>query len=518
MTQNSTQQTFDLAVRRHQSGQLPDAERLYRQVLAEHPNHAGAIHHLGLIALQTGRKNVAIQFIRQAIALQPGYAEAHCNLGNALRESGRPDEAALAYQKAIELKSNFPEAHNNLANVLADQGQFDEAIEEYRCAVALRPAYAQARNSLGNALRNKGRFDEAIAEIRQAISIDPNNPDAFSGLGNVFRDTGQLNEAISAYSQAIALRPAMPEAHNNLGAALKESGQLDKAIAAFREAISLRPNYAKAYSNLGSALKDEGLFPEAIEAFRHAISIDPAYTDAHSNLVYAMQFDAAYSPHAIAGELRRWNHRHAAPLRKFIRPHSNDRSPERPLRIGYVSADFRDHVVGRNLLPLFRNHDRREFEITCYAQVLRPDAITRDFQKTAREWRNIVGVSDEKLAEQIRADRIDILVDLSLHMAGNRLLVFARKPAPIQITFGGYPGGTGLETMDYRLTDPQLDPPGETESLYVEKSVRLPDSFWCYDPEAMGAPVDAAGPLPALQNGFVTFGCPSRRGSRRGHI
>ena len=244
---------------------------------------------------------------------------------------------------------------------------------------------------------------------------------------------------------------------------------------------------------------------EAITAYRQALTLDPKLPLVHSNLVYTLHFHPGYNAQAIAEEHRRWNQQHAEPLTRFIQPHANDRDPERRLRVGYVSPDFRDHVVGRNLLPLFRQHDRTQFDITCYAHNSRPDAITGQFQQHADAWRDIVGLSDEQAAQLIRHDRIDILVDLSLHMAQNRLLIFARKPAPVQVTFAGYPASTGLTTIDYRLSDPYLDPPGMDESVYSEQTIRLPDSFWCYDPlEGREIPVNS---LPALETGVVTFGC-----------
>ncbi|HMD52957.1 MAG TPA: hypothetical protein VKJ65_00200, partial [Phycisphaerae bacterium] len=199
-----------------------------------------------------------------------------------------------------------------------------------------------------------------------------------------------------------------------------------------------------------------------------------------------------------------WNALYAAPLRRFIQPHPNDRNPDRRLRIGYVSPDFRQHVVGRNLLPLLQRHDRANFEIFCYSNVIHADSMTEKLRSHADQWRNITDQTDQSAAQMIRNDRIDILVDMSLHMAGNRLLIFAAKPAPVQATFMGYPGSTGLETVDYRLTDPYLDPPGMFDAFYSEKSIRLPETFWCYDPLAEEASVNE---LPALKNNYITFGC-----------
>jgi protein O-GlcNAc transferase len=471
MAQLMIQQAFDLARRHQQAGRLQEAERLYRQVLSQHPAHIDSMHNLALVARRIGQNDVAVDLLRRVIALRPNLPEVHCNLGNALKDTGRFDEAIAAYRQAIALKPSLPEAHNNLANALKDQGHLDEAISAYRQAVALRPGYAEAHNNLGNALRDQGRLDEAVV----------------------------------AYRQAIALRPNLPEAYNNLGNALKDQGQLDEAIDAYRQAIALRPDYAEAHNNLGSALRDQGRLDEVIAACRQAIALKPDYTEAHSRLLFTLRYHAGYDAAAIAEEQRRWNRQHAQPVRRFVVPHRNDRSPDRHLRIGYVSPDFRNHVVGRNLLPLFRQHDRRQFEIIGYAQVLRPDAMTRLFQQSADGWRGIVGLSDEQVAEQIRADRIDLLVDLALHTPDNRLLVFARKPAPVQVTFAGYPGSTGLSTIDYRLSDPYLDPPGMDESIYSEQTIRLPDSFWCYDP--LQDREISVNSLPALERGVVTFGC-----------
>jgi predicted O-linked N-acetylglucosamine transferase (SPINDLY family) len=206
----------------------------------------------------------------------------------------------------------------------------------------------------------------------------------------------------------------------------------------------------------------------------------------------------------IHEENRRWNHQIAEPLKKVIQPHVNDRDPNRRLRIGYVSPDFRQHVIGQNLVPLLREHDHGQVEIFCYSNVVRADALTEQLRRYADVWRSVVGLSDSQAVELIRQDRIDVLVDLTLHTASNRLAVFARKPAPVQATFAGYPGSTGLDTIDYRLTDPYLDPPGLDDAYYSERSFHLPDTFWCYDPLTDEPAVHVP---PCLEKGFVTFGC-----------
>ena len=506
MPQLTIQQAFDLALRHHQAGRLQKAEQIYRQILAQEPKHADALHLLGVIAHQGGHHDLAVDLIRQALALKPHYPEACANLGAALRAQGQLDEAIAACRQAVALQPQDAVAHCNLGAALYDQGQLDAAVAAYRQALALNPGYPEAHYNLGVALMDLGQLAAAIAAYRQALALQPGNPIAHNNLGNALKDQGQLDASIAAFRLALALNPNYPEAHYNLGTALSVQGQLDAAIAAYRQALALQPHLPQAHNNLGNALKDQGQLDAALAAYRQALALEPDNARTHSNLVYTLHFHPACDTQTIAQELHRWNLRHAEPLRQFIQPHANDRSPERRLRVGYVSPDFRDHVVGRNIMPLFKHMDREHFEVFCYADVAVPDPLTEEFRRRAAGFHVVTALSDAALAERIRADGIDILVDLALHMAGNRLPVFARKPAPVQVTFAGYPGTTGLDTIDYRLTDPYLDPPEPgVDEAYTEKSLRLPATFWCYDPLDDAPP--NVGPLPALANGFVTFGC-----------
>jgi predicted O-linked N-acetylglucosamine transferase (SPINDLY family) len=311
-----------------------------------------------------------------------------------------------------------------------------------------------------------------------------------------------LDEAIAAHRMAIGLKPEFAEAQNDLGVALKDKGQLDEAIGAYRHAIALKPNFAEAHSNLGNALKDLGRLDEAVAAYRQAISLRPGFSIARSGLLYLLNFHTAYDAQAVAEETDRWNRQHAHPLRKFIQPHANDRSPDRRLRLGYVSADFCGHASALFIDPLLRHHDHQKFEVFCYAQMVRSDWVTRRMQTYADHWLDTRPWTDEQLAQHIRDDRIDILVDLKLHTADNRLLVFARKPAPIQVSWLGYPGSTGLETIDYRLTDPYLEPTGQT-NMFPDRPYHLPNCFWCYDPMSQQPQVNS---LPAIAAGHITFG------------
>jgi predicted O-linked N-acetylglucosamine transferase (SPINDLY family) len=482
----------------------PDrAMAAYREAIALNPGYAEAHSNLGNALKDKNRLDEAIAAHREAIALNPGYAEAHNNLGNALKEKNRFEEAIAAYREAIALRPDYAQAHSNLGIALAGMGQPDEAIAAYRRAIVFKPDFHEAHYNLGNALKDKGQFQEAIAAYRRVLALRPNLVEVHSNLGIALRNTGQLEEAMAAYRRAITLRPDSPEAHNNLANALKDKDRFDEAIAAYRQSITLKPDFHEAYSNLGSALAGLGQLDAAIAAHRQAITLKPDSHEAHGNLVFCLNYHPAMAPSAIAGEHRRWGQRHAGPLRKFIQPHANHRTPDRRLRIGYVSPDFREHAVAFFLGGLLENHDPTEVEVFCYSDVAKPDAVTARIQQAADHWRTITGLPDAEVAELVRRDGIDILVDLAGHTANNRLLVFARKPAPVQVTWLGYPNTSGMDTIDYRITDAFADPPGATEELHSEQLKRLNRSAWCYRPDRDSP---AASSPPFQEAGHITFG------------
>ncbi len=466
----TTDQALQTALEHHQAGRLAEAEVLYRQVLIHCPTHAGVLHLLGVLAGQAGQTDASIDLIGRAIAIDPVVAEYHGDLAESYRRSG----------------------------------QWEQALASLRRAIALNPGAADAHNHLGIALSALGQIDEARAAFGQALQLRPDFAEAHHNLGSALRQGGQFNESIAAYKRAVELKPDYTEAHRNLGDVLYGLKRFDEAMAAYRCALAIEPDQPEVYGKLGNYLANRGRLDEALACLRKAVELQPDRPGRASNLLYSLQFYADHDAQAILAEHRRWNARFAAPLAAAVLPHTNDARPDRRLRIGYVSPDFRSHVVGHNLRPLFREHDHRQFEVVCYADVDRPDALTARFQEQADLWRNVLGRTDEEVARLIREDRVDILVDLSLHMDRNRLLVFARKPAPVQVTFAGYPGTTGLSAIDYRFTDPGLDPPGTGDADYAEETFRLPESFWCYDPLGDEPSVNK---LPALAKGYVTFGC-----------
>ena len=416
---------------------------------------------------------------------------------------GRLREASELYRQILAVRPDHADTLRMLGLAAQQLGQTAAAVELLSRAARLQPRSAQFHADLATALKAMGRLDDAADAFRRAIELRSGWAEACNDLGNVLTDSKKLDEAVAAYRQALALRPDFAEAWNNLGNAQRNSGQLDESIAAYRQALALRPDLAEAHANLGNALKDTGEIDEALASYRRAAQLKPDARIAAS-LLYALHLHPDYDSDRIYQEHVRWNEAYARPLAREAVRHECDRRPDRRLRIGYVSCDFNEHPVGRFLLPLLSNHDHEQFEVFCYSDTRRHDAVTERLAGCADTWRDTRGLSDEQLAQLVRDDRIDILVDLIMHASGSRLLAFARKPAPVQVTYLAYCSTTGLETMDYRLTDPYLNPDDHGDQYYSERSVRLPHTYWCYAPPEQAGPVS---PLPALGVGHITFGC-----------
>jgi predicted O-linked N-acetylglucosamine transferase (SPINDLY family) len=422
-------------------------------------------------------------------------------LGVSLQIQGK--EGLIPLQKAAELLPDDAEVHSNLGNALQDLGQLDSAVASFRRALSIKPDYADTLYNLGNALQAQGKLDSAVACYHQARSINPDDIKVYSNLGLALHAQGKQDAAVESFHHALLLKPDYAEAHNNLGNALKDQGKLDEAVGHFHKALLFKQNFAEAHNNLGNAFKDQGRLDEAIEHYRKALAINPDYVEAHSNLLFVLNVHANLSSEDIFRAALKYEALIGAPLRPTWPMHSNDRNPDRRLRIGYVSPDFRRHAVAFFAEPIFANHDKSQVEIFCYAEILREDETTARFRRMADHWHSTVGLSDDAAANMIREHQIDILIDLAGHTAHNRLPVFARKPAPIQLTYLGYPGTTGLSAMDYRITDHYADPDGTADAFYSERLLRLPDSLCCYRPSA---DMQGASPLPALARGYLTFG------------
>jgi predicted O-linked N-acetylglucosamine transferase (SPINDLY family) len=328
--------------------------------------------------------------------------------------------------------------------------------------------------------------------------------EGLAALAETLRLGGRTEDSAAWFRIALKLDPAIATAHLALGAMHADAGHFDEAVADFRRALELDQNLHDARSYLAAALSESGRRDEAEALYRQAIALRPDDANAHSALIFNLMFWPNVTAQDILAEARAWNARHARPLAAEARPHENDRSPERRLRIGYVSPDFKTHVLALFTIPLLAHHDHEQFEIYCYSSADKPDHLTQRIRGYADVFRDVASLDDAALAEVIRQDRIDILVDITMHMTDRRLLCYARRPAPVQLCWLAYPGTTGLETLDYRVSDPFLDPPDASTDVYSEETLRLPDTFWCYDP--LTAEPDVS-PLPALTTGRVTFGC-----------
>ena len=485
---------------------LPDAVASYLQVLSLQPDLAEAHNNLANVLRQQGKFDEAVAHCHQALRARPAFAEAENNLASAFLERGNANEAIVHFRQALQIRPNYAEAHCNLGLALASSGQLDEAMAHYRQALRLNPQSAEAHNNLATALVTKGDPAEAETHCRQALRIRPDYPEAFNNLGNALQDQRKLAAAEDCYRHALRLQPHSAEACYNLGNVLRESGKLEEAGAWFQHALRLRPHFGFAHNNLGNVLLKQGWPDLALASFGEALRDQPDLVMAQSNYLFCLNYNPKGDADEVFAEHRGWGERLEAKCdsqRKVLgAQHANDRDPQRRLRIGYVSPDLRYHALVRYLEPVLAHHDPEQVEVHCYAEVAFADDVTKRLQKLAHGWCWTSRLSDTEAAERIRKDRIDILVDLAGHTAGNRLGIFALKPAPVQATWMGYLNTTGLKAVDYRLTDDILDPPGQP-ARGTEELVRLPTGMCCF---ATLADAPAVTPLPALRRGYVTFG------------
>jgi predicted O-linked N-acetylglucosamine transferase (SPINDLY family) len=468
-----------------------------------------------LAALRTGlRQRVAASPLCDAPGLARQIEAAYRMLWDEWRTR---DEAALRrlyaegdLPAAAALAQHFLQEHatsavaNHVLGLLAyREGRLGDADAHLQAAVARDPGTAELHANHAAILRKLGRLAEAETAARAALQLDPGCVGAHNNLGNLLRDAGRFDESAVCFRAAISLAPGFADAWVNLAWVLALAGHAQQAEEASRQAIACEPKNADAHNNLGLALMRQGRLVEAEAALRDALALRPDFALPHSNILFCLNYRPDASAEEIFAEYRRWDHVHARPLLTAQPNFDLDRSPDRRLRIGYVSPDFRQHAVALFAEPLLAAHDRSVVEVHCYGEVPAPDAVTQRLRELADHWHSTVGLSDAELAEQIRRDRIDVLVDLAGHTAGNRLLAFARRPAPIQVEWLlGHGYSSGLSAMDAFLADAALAPPG-AERLFSERLVRLSRIPLAYAPPDEMPDV---APLPASANGHITFG------------
>ena len=454
------------AVAHHRAGRLEAAEHAYRAALDAAPRNALVFGLFGDVLQGLGKDAAAEAAYRDALRLDPNLAIVQMNLALVLRRQHRLEDALGALRAATSSDPKLPEVHLNLGLVLYELGRPDAAITAYRAALALRPDYAEAYLNLGSALHRAGRSPEAKIAYRSALSIRPDYAEALYSLGATLFDEGDLDGAAAAYRHTLAVTPSHEGARNNLAFVLQVLGRGAEAVELYRRGMA------------------DGPHPETAARYRFLSTLYDPDADLDLDARFAAQREAA--------------DRFAHPFDERT-TYANVRDPERRLRIGYLSSDFRDHPVGRNVEPLLAHRDRERFEIFAYADVAAPDRMTARYEGLVDVWRRVSGVSDEETAARIREDRIDILVVLAAHFDRNRPLVCAYRPAPVQVSFHDLIT-TGLEAVDYFIADRTVYPAGAAER-FVERVIRLP-SIYVHAPLA-DAPVT---PLPSLGTNVVTFG------------
>jgi predicted O-linked N-acetylglucosamine transferase (SPINDLY family) len=435
-------------------------------VIELQPDNLNARNHLAIVHLRAGRTDDAIAEWQAAMKIRDDDLAIIDNLAGALAQTGRLVEATELAQRAIRLAPNRPESYSTLGNLHVMRVQYDEALAAYGKAVALAPDFADAWANMGVALQRAVRLDEAIQACRRALDANPSHAGALRTLGMI------------AYLMQ----------------------RYDDAVAHWTKAVELNPNDADALSDLAGAYVGRSELALSLETYRRSLALRPNHAETRSRYLVTLHADPTQSPRQIAAEHFRFGELHDSRLPPPA--FANSRDPERVIRVGYLAPYFYRHAVATFIRGIFRCHNHERFRIVGYSDTYMPDDWTAYVRAQADEWHDVAHLTDAELAEKIRGDGVDILVDLSGHLAKNRLFTFAQRAAPIQVTYIAYQNTTGLRSMDYRITDRIADPVGKTDELHTEKLLRLP-CFFVYEPPQ---DVDPVSPLPALSRGHVTFG------------
>lgn len=511
----------------------------FRQALALRDDFAAAHYNLGVSLQQLGALPDALDSYSRAVALNPHLSEAYNNMGIVCRDLNSIENAVACYQAALEIRPSFAEALNNLGGAYHDQMHYTDAISQFEHALSLQPDYDEAYLNLGGSYLANRQHREALLCLQQAIHLKPDYAEAQGMLAQVYGEMGQheqalalcakiselwpdsaavqfnlgtalgflqrRHEAAEAFRQAIARKPEFTAAYNSLGELYRLEGRYEDALQQYATALELRPDFAAAHNNLALVFKDQGKLDDARLHFERAIELAPDCAIFYHNLLLTMQYSPNISKQALFDLHLRFGKQFEPELLAQRLPHLNARTPSKRLKIGYVSGDFRRHAVSCFIEAVLAEHDKSAVELYCYYNNNVEDAVTRRIKATADHWLPCNALSDEQLAQRIRDDGIDILIDLSGHTAHNRLLVFGHKPAPVQASYLGYAATTGLTAIDYRITDLYAEPPGECDRLSTERLWRLPDTVSCYAVQP-GGPAVIDHP-PRDDNGHITFGC-----------
>lgn len=485
--------------------QFGAAERSFQQALeldVPAAELARAHNGLGNVSRQRGDLAGAIDRYEMAIELNPHFGDPHYGLGELYRAQGRSEIAIQSLRRAVEVDPQHLLAPIQLGKILSERGQVPEAITTYQRALAIDRNLGEVQKSLGALFGQQRDYESAIQHLQRSTLLAPGDAETFYNLGLALEHAERLKEAAAAYREAVRVNPDFLVAHNSLGLTYLAMDRFGDALDSFQRSLSIDPSNLSAYNSSGLALLKQGRVRESLKYCHLARGLEGERGLTYINELLTRLYLPENSPEETYAVACDWAEKFTPNTSQYDFS-TRDLVPERRLRIGYISPDFRNHAVARFVTPIFANHDRDAFEVFCFAEVKKPDSITQSLQQLAHSWSSTVGRSDAEIAEEIYHTRIDILVDLGGHTNNSRTSIFGFKPAPIQITHIGYPNTTGLATMDYRLTDSIADPVGQGDDYYTEALVRLSNCFLCFDPLVEAPSVST---LPALTKGYVTFG------------
>ena len=494
---------YNMAALLQGQDRLEEALAWYERTLVLDPDDTATLNNLGVLLRAQGKVDKAESVYLKLLAHVPNHPKALFNLGSLLWDQERFEEAEASFRAALSINPDYPEALLGLGRTCRETDRLAEACKAYTRAVRIRPDSAEAHFNLGNIHKDLGRFEDAATSYQQALEINPDYAQAFCNLGSAFREMGRADTAMACYRRALDSDPDFAEVYNNMSILHTEQGRIGEAIFCCKSAQALRADFAESYNNLAQALKYSGKVKESITWYERSLALAPETAFVHSNFLYALSYLEDMSPEAVTRAHHHWAKCHGASITDRFQDHSNTADPGRRFRVGYVSPDFRKHPVATFIEPVLAEHDRSAMEVICFSEVRRKDAVTRRLRRLADRWFDTAGITDQRLAGMIQTAGVDILVDLAGHTAGNRMPLFSLRPAPIQVTYLGYPNTTGLSTVDYRITDAWADPPGQTEDWHTEDLVRLDHGFLCYTPPEAAPEV---GPPPHRETGSVTFG------------
>jgi len=462
-------EAIQIALQHVKSGDLQQAEKLLIEILKTQPNNATAITTLGIVSYYLKNYDSAIEYGKRALYFSPTNAYIYYTLGNAFSEKKQFYKAISCYQRALELNPN-------------DSKLF---------------------YSLGLAFKYRGKLEEAKSCFNEALRLNPNLVDAYINLGVIFNEKRNFVESTDYFEKALQLDPTNSFAYHGIAHNLFEINQFQEAIKYYEKSLNLFPNNADVYNNIGIILMTQGKLDEAKKYFKHALKLKPDELRPYANILMMMNYNSDYDAKRIFSEHVQFAKHFCDPLYPTTHLYTNKRTPNRRLKVGYVSPDFRRHPVACFIEPVIKVHSNEYFDVYCYSNSKIRDQVTERIQRYADHWRDITEITDEEASGLIRVDEIDILVDLAGYTGDNRVQLFARKPAPIQVSWIGYLTTTGLSAINYKIADNYTDPLCMTEQFYTEELIRLPESFLCYLPDEDSPKVNN---LPALLTGNITFG------------